>query len=219
MEQPSVYPAGQVPGAFSAYDDFEVVHINQTMNIHLTGNFLTWHRWYIHVYEQKLQACGYTGMFSSSLLSYQTADLWCPTGNLPYWEWGFDVQNPRDSPVFDGSDTSLGGDGAKVDHLPLILQNPNATVPISLAPGTGGGCIESGPFQNMTTHLGPVIMPVYGQVGVFTSGPTGNPYDDNPRCVKRDLNPDAAQRFTTFRNTTELILNNNEIKWFQGVLV
>lgn len=200
LAKPSAYPASEIPGAMSSYDDFEVVHINQTMNIHLTGNFLTWHRYYIHVFEEKLKACGYTG-------------------NLPYWEWGFDVKNPRDSPVFDGSETSLGGDGAQIDHLPLILTNPNATVSVSLAPGTGGGCIASGPFKNMTTHLGPVNLPVYGQNGVFTSSPTGNPYDDNPRCVKRDLNPDAAQRFTTFRNTTELILQNTDIKWFQGVLV
>lgn len=189
------------------------------MNIHLTGNFLTWHRYYIHVYEQKLKACGYTGMSTWRPPVHQIANLPCLTGNLPYWEWGFDVNNPRDSPVFDGSDTSLGGDGAKVDHLPLILTNPNATVSISLKPGTGGGCIASGPFKNMTTHLGPVLMPVYGENGVYTGPPSGNPNDDNPRCVKRDLNPDAAQRFTTFRNTTELILQNKEIKWFQGVLV
>lgn len=158
-------------------------------------------------------------LYPSSFVLNLTANLACPTGNLPYWEWGFDVKNPRNSPVFDGSDTSLGSDGAKVEHLPLILTNPNSTVSVTLKPGTGGGCIFGGPFKNMTTHLGPVLMPVLGSNGVFTGPPTGNPYDDNPRCVKRDLNPDAAQRFTTFRNSTELILENNDIASFQGVMV
>ncbi|KAK4217500.1 tyrosinase-like protein [Rhypophila decipiens] len=197
--KPSILPPGVAPGSVSLFDDFEAIHINQTMTIHLTGTFLTWHRWFIYTYEKKLQQCGYNG-------------------NLPYWEWGFDVKSPRNSPVFDGSDTSLGSDGAKVNHAPLILNPPGTTVPITLQPGTGGGCVYAGPFKNMTTHLGPVILPVYGAVGEFTGPPTGNPFDDNPRCLKRDLNPDGAKRFTTFRNTTELILENDNIAWFQGVL-
>lgn len=187
----------------------------------MQGTFLTWHRWFIYNYEQKLQQCGYTGMGFSPATECQTASLTTcmPTGNLPYWEWGYDVKNPRNSPVFDGSDTSLGSDGAKVNHLPLILAPPGSTAPVSIKPGTGGGCVFGGPFANMKTHLGPVILPVYGVPGNFTGPPTGNPFDDNPRCLKRDLNPDAAQRFTSFRNTTSLILENDNIASFQGVLV
>jgi tyrosinase len=34
--KPSVFPAGQVPGSKSVYDDFIAVHLNQTLTIHLT---------------------------------------------------------------------------------------------------------------------------------------------------------------------------------------
>lgn len=35
------------PGARNRYDDFVATHINQTLSIHSTGNFLTWHRYYV----------------------------------------------------------------------------------------------------------------------------------------------------------------------------
>lgn len=36
--------------------------MNQTNNIHLTGNFLSWHRYFIWLYEQALQQeCVYEG--------------------------------------------------------------------------------------------------------------------------------------------------------------
>lgn len=50
------------PGARSRYDDFVAVHINQTLSIHGTGNFLTWHRYFTWAYENALrQECGYNG--------------------------------------------------------------------------------------------------------------------------------------------------------------
>ena len=137
-------------------------------------------------------------------------------GNLPYWEWGFDVNSPRKSPVFDGSDTSLGGDGDAITHPGFILSQLGTTATISLALGTGGGCVTTGPFGNMVTRLGPVALPVYGSTN-FSS--IANPLADNTRCLKRDLNPDAAKRFTSFRNTTELILQNNNVELFQAILV
>lgn len=59
--KPSILAAGVAPGSKSLYDDFEYVHINQTLIIHLTGNFFTWHRYFISIYEKKLQECGYNG--------------------------------------------------------------------------------------------------------------------------------------------------------------
>jgi hypothetical protein len=40
MGKPSKLPASQFPGAQSRYDDFVVVHINQTMSIHGTVCYL-----------------------------------------------------------------------------------------------------------------------------------------------------------------------------------
>lgn len=44
------------------YDDFVAVHVNMTRTIHNTGNFLGWHRYYVHAYETALRdECGYQG--------------------------------------------------------------------------------------------------------------------------------------------------------------
>lgn len=137
-------------------------------------------------------------------------------GNLPYWEWGYDVNSPRNSPVFDGSDTSLGGDGDAISHAGYELTFPGQTAPASFPPGTGGGCVNTGPFAGMQTHLGPVILPNFGTTNL-TSVP--DPYADNPRCLKRDLNPYIAQHYTSFRNSTELILQKTNIADFQGEFV
>ena len=52
--------------AFSAaqnfFDDFVAVHLNQTNFIHQTASFLTWHRYFIWVWEDTLRTeCGYKG--------------------------------------------------------------------------------------------------------------------------------------------------------------
>lgn len=44
------------------YDDFVAVHINMTLAIHGTANFLTWHRYFVHLWERALRdECGYRG--------------------------------------------------------------------------------------------------------------------------------------------------------------
>ena len=145
------------------------------------------------------------------------ADILNP-GNLPYWEWGLDASDPTKSPVFDGSDTSLGGNGDFIEHGALILTPPGSDVQLTFAPGNGGGCVTKGPFKDMVVHIGPVIVPIYG-TGNFSGPPTGNPFDDNPRCLTRDINPNVSKMFNTFRNSTELITKNKNIADFQGTLV
>jgi tyrosinase len=55
-----------------------------------------------------------------------------------YWDWGTWSADPETSPIFDGSDTSMGSNGEKIaNHKGQ-----------SFAPaGNGGGCIVSGPFK------------------------------------------------------------------------
>lgn len=51
-----------VPGARTRYDDFVAVHINNTRTIHATGNFLTYHRYLVALYEDALiNECSYKG--------------------------------------------------------------------------------------------------------------------------------------------------------------
>jgi tyrosinase len=62
INAPSKFEHGRYPGVVTRYEDFVAVHINQTGTIHGTGNFLSWHRYYVWAYEKALrEECGYKG--------------------------------------------------------------------------------------------------------------------------------------------------------------
>lgn len=196
--KPSILPPGEVPGAKSLYDDLVWAHARRAGLVHMSATFLLFHRYFLHTYEEALEACGWHG-------------------GLPYWEWGLDAADgPHRSPVFDGSDTSLGSDGEFVPNRPPdVLHLPGFSEPVIIPPGTGGGCVSRGPFSDLVVRLGPFpldeerplpVEPVEGR-------------DDNPRCLVRDLNADPLRRWSTFRNVTELILGYDNIREFHGVLV
>jgi tyrosinase len=102
----------------------------------------------------------------------------------------------------------MGSDGEFIEHKGLTFQS------FSLPPGTGSGCVKTGPFSNMTVHLGPFFLPDYGAPTTTTRE---DPLKDNPRCLKRDLNGYPAAKWASLRNTTELILTSPNIEIFQGV--
>lgn len=59
-------------------------------------------------------------------------------------------------------------------------------------------------------------MPQYGSPNwTGSANPLG---EGNERCLKRDLNAWVASTFTSFRNTTELILENNNVEMFQAIM-
>jgi tyrosinase len=134
------------PGAKSKFDDFVVVHILQTginhdsvsslmffplsrrLTEHSQTYFLPWHRYYLHHYEQALRTeCGYKG--------YQ-----------PYWNWGRYAADPASSPVFNGDDFSMSGDGLPIPHKGIDVPGTPKEFSV-IPPGNGGGCITSGPFK------------------------------------------------------------------------
>lgn len=79
---------------------------------------MSWHRHYTYAFESALiKECGYTGA-------------------QPYWDYGRWAQDPLNSPIFDGSDTSMSGNGEKIPHRSTISPA-----------GEGGGCLVSGPFK------------------------------------------------------------------------
>lgn len=128
QNKPSNFPEGEVPGAISRFDDFIAVHANNTMSVHFSGLFLPWHREFVWLWEQALRdECGYEG--------YQ-----------PFWNWALWAQDLAGSPLFDGSETSLSGDGEYVDYGGYQFGGAN------LPHGTGGGCATSGPFQVSDAH-------------------------------------------------------------------
>lgn len=156
--------ATELPGARSRYDDFTGIHLQQTVFVHGDGLFLPFHRYYVWLYEKALRdECGYQGA-------------------QPYWDWTLSYQDPRNATVFDGSPWSMGSNGAYVPNRDPIVINIPGGPSVPIPPGTGGGCVYSGPFtpDKFQLHLGPV--------GFSPQGPNGG-LGYNPRCVSRDLNP------------------------------
>ncbi|KAK4460922.1 hypothetical protein QBC42DRAFT_100129 [Cladorrhinum samala] len=199
QSKPARTPSSLVPGAKSRFDDFVAAHINQTMTIHWTGNFLSWHRYYTWLYEKALQdECGYQG-------------------SQPYWNWGLTaIQGMENSAIFDGSDTSLSGNGAFIPNKPDLILGASAGLPLVYLPaGTGGGCVTSGPFKNMSVNLGPVSLDLPG--GITEQNPAG-PFAYNPRCLKRDLTTAINQMFANASSTLSTILQPQNIVDFQNKL-
>ncbi|KAF2999498.1 hypothetical protein E8E13_008840 [Curvularia kusanoi] len=192
FDSPSKSDPAKIPGAKNRYDDFVAQHINQTTTIHGTGNFLSWHRYFVYGYEKALRdECGYTG--------YQ-----------PYWNWFTYQDNLRESPIFDGSDTSMGSDGAFVKHNGSV----GGAGKIFLPSGQGGGCITDGPFAGIETHLGPNSPTMAGEVKVNST------FVYNPRCLKRDLTTYASSNWLTYENLYNLTLGSaaKDIASFQNEL-
>lgn len=199
QEKPALTPSSVAPGAKTRFDDFVATHINQTLTIHYTANFLSWHRYYTWLYEEALrEECGYKG-------------------DQPYWDWAKTAHTGlAASPIFDGSETSMSGNGASVytdDTGDIALGGSPDLPPLYLPTGNGGGCVESGPFKDMTVNLGPVALSAPG--GVTVTPPTGNPLDHNPRCLKRDLVDAVNQRFANASSVLSLILKPQNIYDFQ----
>ncbi|KAK0382976.1 hypothetical protein NLU13_8892 [Sarocladium strictum] len=174
-ELPSKGPT-EWSAAQNRYDDFVAQHVNLTTEAHGSGTFLTWHRAFVWSYETALiEECGYKG-------------------TQPYWNWFEDTKDLTKSPVFDGSDTSMGGDGEFVAHNGSL----GGARHIYLPSGAGGGCIKSGPFKNAQANIGP-FNPAMDGLGPIVEALA----DHNPRCVSRDLNSYAMGRW--YR--TEYLLN------------
>ena len=123
MGKPSIIPPGVAPGAISRFDDFIATHINKTLLVHNNGIFISWHRHLLHLFEKALQdECRFKG-------------------TLPYFNWPWWAADLKASPIFDGSETSLGGDGAFNASKDIPMKGP-----LVLPSGNGGGCVDSGPF-------------------------------------------------------------------------
>ncbi|KAI5863699.1 Di-copper centre-containing protein [Durotheca rogersii] len=192
---PARTPTSDVPGVRSRFDDFVAIHIQKTPVIHYTGTFLAWHRWFTYNFEQALRnECGYRG-------------------TQPYWNWGLYASDPASSPIFDGSDYSMSGNGEFIpDKGPISLLLGDFP-PVYLPAGTGGGCVTSGPFKNMQVNLGPVNLPLNnGSVLVGTG------LDFNPRCLKRDVSAGVNSAFANFTSIVNLIRQNDNIGDFQMVM-
>lgn len=147
----------------------------------ISRTFLGWHRHFTWVYEQALRnECGYEG--------YQ-----------PYFNWPLWAESPQTSPLFDGSNTSLSGNGEYIEgHEGTILSATGTSeqdITIQLEPGLGGGCVTSGPFKDMVVNLGPISEWNFTDNAAATEDADGG-FAYNPRCLKRDIGGNTAMLFT-----------------------
>ena len=95
------------------------------------------------------------------------------------------------SPVFDPI-YGFGGNG------PFIEVDPSN--PFAVPGRTGGGCVTTGPFVNMTVRMGPA-----------------NDTRGNPRYLSRDFSPYFAGRYLG-ANVTKLTLSQPDFGWFDSVV-
>ena len=106
----------------------------------------------------------------------------------------------------------MSGDGAFIPNKGNVMLGGTPGLPgVELPPGTGGGCVTSGPFRDMVVNLGPVALGL-------TNGSTvsnGDGLGFNPRCLKRDLTDAVNQRFANYTGIVNLIVKPKDIYDFQ----
>ena len=130
---PPLSPPSIVPGARNRLDDFVGSHLIEAQNIHFNGYLFGWHRHFVYLYDQALRnECGYRG----------------PS---PYWDFTRHWRDPRRSPVFNGGRFSMGGNGRPYPHGATRLDVLG--LELNLTAGTGGGCVEDGPFTDLVVSL------------------------------------------------------------------
>ncbi|KAG8710509.1 hypothetical protein FRC09_000094 [Ceratobasidium sp. 395] len=85
------YPRDNIPPVktnSSLYDDLVYLHMDQTNNIHYTGSFFPFHRWYVNLFKTLLEdKCQYKGV-------------------MPYWDWSKDATSFNTSAIWDADLTS-----------------------------------------------------------------------------------------------------------------
>ncbi|KAF2995795.1 hypothetical protein E8E13_000003, partial [Curvularia kusanoi] len=189
MSLPPQTPKAVAPGVTSRYDDFTAAHINNTLLIHANGVFLGWHRHFLHLFQKALtHECGFKGA-------------------VPYWNWPWWADDLASSPLFDGSATSIGGDGYWNASSPPV-RNGNFTFPR----GNGGGCIDSGPFANITTGFR-----MFKNEEILQPELPSDALDYAPRCVTRDLNSNLTHS-NHKASVVDKLLSASSIREFQAVL-
>ena len=118
------------------------------------------------------------------------------------------------SPIFDGSDTSLGGNGQYKPHGTIGGILPGVPEPqyYYRPPGTGGGCVTDGPWDdNFTVTLGPIFL----NNSVIKS--ESEWYSSHPRCLTRDFfQPLADLQLTIAR--VETLLKTPSLSAFRALL-
>jgi tyrosinase len=130
------------------------------------------------------KACEKAGRLTYLRLGYQ-----------PYWDWTKSINDISAYPLFDGSEYSISGNG--------VYDNSSGAYdvgPYVFAHGTGGGCVQSGPFKDLQLHLGPVPFHAL-DIQQLPSNWTVR----NNRCLERDFNVPVAQHYSNSTSVAYLL--------------
>ncbi|KAI1103149.1 Di-copper centre-containing protein [Jackrogersella minutella] len=195
MKLPPTVDKERFPGALSRYDDFVAFHMTHAMQLHDNLHLFGAHKYYVWLFEKALrEECGYTG--------YQ-----------PYMNYDRYAEDPINSPLLNGNASSLGGNGAPEPSYNGVPQ-PGRT-PNIIASGGGGGCVTEGPFADMVVSLGPTSMSMGSNL---PKNPRADGTGSNPRCLRRDVNRNAAMGATADRAYSLLTGNDNMDGFYNQLL-
>ncbi|KAK3312280.1 hypothetical protein B0H66DRAFT_632904 [Apodospora peruviana] len=194
MKLPAKADKNKFPGAISRFDDFVAYHMTHAGVLHDNLHLFAAHKYFLYAYEQALRnECNYTG--------YQ-----------PYMNYDRYANDPINSPMFNGNSSSMGGNGEHDPTYRGITQNGRN--PNLIKSGGGGGCVKSGPFSDMVVSLGPMTK----MVANIPSNRRSDGLGSNPRCLRRDINRNAAMGATADR-AYKLINGNKGIDGFYNELL
>ncbi|KAI0532329.1 hypothetical protein GGR58DRAFT_490629 [Xylaria digitata] len=192
MKKPSRYAPGKLPASDSYCTDFAAHHTSVTLNIHMSGIFLSAHHELLHLMESSLhEECGYP------------SDM-----GLPYWNWPDYLNKPlNESTLFDGEyapNQSAYVIGPEEEQQVKPVLKEGDTLPLR----SGGGCVVEGPSANRKVYLGPFSI-TYSRAGLPEDWT-----ELNPHCFNRNLSSTVV-RLLSNANSVKNLLASTNITQFQ----
>jgi tyrosinase len=103
----------RLPGAKTRWDELVSLHQLHAFQIHTTGNFLPYHRYFLRIQEHLLSECGYDGV-------------------IPYWDETKDAGAFSSSPIFDPV-LGFGGTGSGANSC--LTDGPFVNMTVNIGPG------------------------------------------------------------------------------------
>lgn len=191
MKAPPKAPKDQFPGVRSRYHDFMAYHMTNAGSLHDTIGLFPAHKYFVLAYETALRnECGYKGYH-------------------PYMNYDRYTKDAKNSALFNGNATSMGGNG---DPDPRYTGLRMGSTTIKSA--GGGGCVTQGPFKDYMATVGPGA-PVMPNV---PKNPVAGGGGYNPRCMRRDVNSEVALGATA-EKSYNLITLSKDINTFYNTLL
>ena len=114
MTKPAKLPKLKALGAKTRWDELVMLHQVEALQIHSTGTFLPFHRYFLHVHQFLLAECGYKD-------------------GLPWWNEPLDAGNFISSPLLDPV-TGFGGNGTGQPGN-CVVDGPFADLIVNIGPG------------------------------------------------------------------------------------